>query len=93
MDLRRFWHPRILLALGALATAAAIVACGGTTTTQDTTGDSGSGAATGGGSAAPSTGASCHSDPRPLRRRRGADANRAVGRYRHTGAGAYGRGR
>ena len=53
MDLRRFWHPRILLALGALATAAAIVACGGTTTTQDTTGDSGSGAATSGGGTAP----------------------------------------
>ena len=46
MDLRRFWQPRTLLALGALALTAVIVACGGATTTQDTaSSDSGSAAA------------------------------------------------
>ena len=37
MDLRRFWHPRTLFALGALALTVVIVACGGATTTPATT--------------------------------------------------------
>lgn len=45
MDLRRFWHPRTLLALGALAITIAIVGCGGATTTPQTTGDTSGGAA------------------------------------------------
>jgi peptide/nickel transport system substrate-binding protein len=45
MDLRRIWHPRTLLALGALAVTGVLVACGGaTTTTPTTTGDTSGGA-------------------------------------------------
>ena len=46
MDLRRIWHPRTLLALGALAVTVALVACGGATTAPAT-----SGGTSGGGSA------------------------------------------
>ena len=47
MVLRRIWHPRTLLGLGALAVTAAIIACGGTTTApQDTGGGSSSASAT-----------------------------------------------
>ncbi len=47
MDLRRFWHPRTLLALGALALTVVIVACGGAATTPaTTTGDSSTGGGT-----------------------------------------------
>ena len=42
MVLRRIWHPRTLLALGALAATVALLACGGTTTAPQDTGGSGS---------------------------------------------------
>ena len=45
MVLRRIWHPRTLLGLGALAAMAAIVACGGTTTAPQDTGGSSAAAA------------------------------------------------
>ena len=38
MVLRRIWHPRTLLGLGALAATAALVACGGTATAPQDTG-------------------------------------------------------
>lgn len=44
MLLRRLWHPRALLALGALMLTAALVACGGAATEETTTTDSGSSA-------------------------------------------------
>ena len=51
MVLRRIWHPRTLLALGALAATVALLACGGTTTAPQDTG--GSGPTTAAQSAAP----------------------------------------
>ena len=84
MDLRRFWHPRTLLALGALALTVVIVACGG------------AGHHAGGDyrrllDRRWHAAAGCRGNPHaePLRRRGGADTDRAAGRGPNSSAGAY----
>ena len=57
MDWRLIWHPRTLLALGALGLTAALVACGGATAPEQP-GDTGGGAA-----AAPAPAATPTLDP------------------------------
>ena len=80
MMLRQLWHPRTLMALGALIALLAIAACGGTATPNQA-GDSGGGET------------ARHPDSGPVRRCSGTYANRAAGCYEHPSAGSHCHGR